>query len=243
MYDCRVCQSTWVAGLASNATDRVPTRSRGARRRERSVPGYASGADAPLRATADALERAEHARSIVLVEGISDQIAVETLASLQARDLMEEGVVVVPIGGARSVSKFLARFGPTGAGLRVSGLCDAAEERHFYRQLARAGYTPPDTRDDLEREGFFVCDRDLEDELIRAVGPDAIEAILTEEKDLAAFRTLQMQAAWRDAGFVDQFRRFLGAGARRKLRYAGLFVRALDSDRQPRPLQGVLSRV
>ncbi len=101
---------------------------------------------------------------------------------------------------------------------------------------------PPDTRSDLEREGFFVCDRDLEDELIRAVGPDAIEAILAEEGDLASFRTLQKQAAWRDAGFVDQLRRFLGAGARRKLRYASLFVLALDLDRQPRPLQGVLSR-
>jgi hypothetical protein len=148
----------------------------------------------------------------------------------------------VPIGGARSVSKFLARFGPTGAGLRVSGLCDAAEERHFCRQLARAGYAPPDTRDDLEREGFFVCDRDLEDEFIRAVGPDAIEAILAEQGDLASFRTLQKQAAWRDAGFDDQLRRFLGAGARRKLRYASLLVLALGLDRQPRPLSGVLSR-
>jgi hypothetical protein len=92
-------------GLVSKAADIVPTRSSGrllgARRRERSVPGYASGTDAPLRATAAALERARHARSIVLVEGISDQIAVETLAGLQARDLTKEGVVVVPIGGAR----------------------------------------------------------------------------------------------------------------------------------------------
>jgi hypothetical protein len=226
----------------------VPTRSRdrltGARHRRRELPvaGYASGTDAPLRATADALERARQARSIVLVEGISDQIAVETLASLQARDLTKEGVVVVPIGGARSVSRFLARFGPTGVGLRVSGLCDAAEERHFCRELARAGYAHLGTRSELEREGFFVCDRDLEDELIRAVGPDAIETILAEEGDLASFRTLQKQAAWRDASFVDQLRRFLGAGARRKLRYASLFVLALDLDRQPRPLQGVLSR-
>jgi hypothetical protein len=230
--------------LNSKAADVKPTRSRGERRRRRElpVPGYASGFDAPLRATEAALERARHARSIVLVEGISDQIAVETLASLQARDLATEGVVVIPIGGAQSVSKFLARFGPAGAGLRVSGLCDAAEERHFCRQLARAGYAPPDTRSDLEREGFFVCDRDLEDELIRAVGPDAIEAILTAEGDLASFRTLQKQAAWRDAGFVDQIRRFLGAGARRKLRYASLFVLALDLDRQPQPLRSLLSR-
>ena len=234
--------------MPKKASDLAPTPSgdalTGARRRPRelSVPGYASGTDAPLRATAVALERAQHARSIVLVEGISDQIAVETLASLQARDLTKEGVVVVPIGGARSVSRYLARFGPTGAGLRVSGLCDAAEERHFCLQLARAGYAQPGSRSELEREGFFVCDRDLEDELIRAVGPDAIETILAEEGDLASFRTLQKQAAWQDACFVDQLRRFLGAGARRKLRYAGLFVFALDLDRQPRPLRDVLSR-
>src|SRR5687767_13173942 len=189
--------------VANKDADMVQTRLTGAqrRRRELAVPGYASGFDAPLRATADALERAQHARSIVLVEGVSDQIAVETLASLQARDLTKEGVAVVPIGGAQSVSKFLAHFGPAGVGLRVSGLCDAAEEQHFCRQLAKVGYAHPDTRSELERAGFFVCDRDLEDELIRAVGPDAIETILAEEADLASFRTLQKQAAWRDACF------------------------------------------
>ena len=155
---------------------------------------------------------------------------------------MNEGVVVVPIGGAHSLLRFLTRFGPADGGLCVGGLCDAAEERHFCDDLARAGYAQPSTRSELEREGFFVCDRDLEDELIRALGSDAIETILAEEGDLGSFRTLQKQAAWRDACFVDQLRRFLGAGARRKLRYASLFVLALDLDRQPRPLRGVLSR-
>jgi hypothetical protein len=211
-------------------------------RREAAVSGYASGPDAPLRATATALERARHARSVVLVEGISDQIAVEALAGLQARDLTREGVVVVPIGGAQSLAAFLARFGPNGGGLRLMGLCDAAEERHVRQAVARAGFGHLRTRSDLARAGFFVCDRDLEDELIRALGPDAIEAILAEQGDLGSFRTLQKQAAWQQAGFVDQVRRFLGAGARRKLRYARLFVLALDLDRQPRPLQGVLSR-
>ncbi|HWA51198.1 MAG TPA: hypothetical protein VG742_23215, partial [Dongiaceae bacterium] len=116
------------------------------------------------------------------------------------------------------------------------------EERHFYRALARAGCAQPETRGDLESAGFFVCDRDLEDELIRAAGPDLLETILAEQGDLAAFRTLQKQAAWRDACFVDQLRRFLGAGARRKLRYASLLVLTLALDRQPRPLRGVLSR-
>lgn len=149
---------------------------------------------------------------------------------------------MVPIGGARSVSRYLARFGPAGAGLRVSGLCDAAEERHLRRELARAGLAQPGTRGELESAGFFVRDRDLEDELIRALGPGAIETILADQGDLASFRTLQKQAAWRHAGFADQLRRFLGAGAGRKLRYASQFVLALDPGRQPRPLRGVLGR-
>lgn len=211
--------------------------------RELAASGHASGPDAPLRATGAALARARHARSVVLVEGISDQIAVETLASLQGRDLTGEAVVVIPIGGAHSVGRFLDLFGPGGRRLRVSGLCDAAEEPHFRRALARAGYAQPTTRADFEREGFYVCDRDLEDELIRAVGPEALQALLADQGDLGSFRTLQKQAAWRNAPFADQVRRFLGAGARRKLRYASLLVRALDVERQPRPLRDLLSRI
>ncbi len=40
----------------------------------------------------------------------------------------------------------------------------------------------------------------------------------------------------------DQIRRFMGAGARRKLRYAGVFVRALPPDLLPLPLRAVLGR-
>lgn len=220
----------------------MTTRPKARRNRDLTVAGYSSGVDAPLRATADAMERTRDARSVVLVEGISDQIAVETLAARQGRDLAPEGIVVLPIGGAMAVGRFLDEFGPAGAGLRVSGLCDAAEASYFSRQLKRSGYAKADGRIDLEKQGFFVCNRDLEDELIRAVGSDAIEAILVQQGDLSPFRTLQKQVAWRDAGFVDQFRRFLSAGARRKLRYASLLVEALDIDQQPRPLRDVLAR-
>ena len=211
--------------------------------RELAISGHASGPDAPLRATATALERASHVRSVVLVEGISDQIAVETLASRQGRDLAAEGVVVIPMGGAHSVGRFLDLFGPLGRDLRVSGLCDAAEARHLCHALARAGYLQPATRPELERGHFFVCERDLEDALIRAIGSDALEALLTGQGDLGSFRTLQKQAGWRKAPFVDQVRRFLGEGAQRKLRFAGLLVAAPDVERQPRPLRDLLGRV
>ena len=45
------------------------------------------------------------ARAIVLVEGISDQIALETLAVRRGRDLAAERVVIVPTGGAHGVRR------------------------------------------------------------------------------------------------------------------------------------------
>jgi len=43
-------------------------------------------------------------RAVVLVEGVSDQRALTTLATRRGRDLDTEGVSVVPIGGAHSVA-------------------------------------------------------------------------------------------------------------------------------------------
>lgn len=204
------------------------------------LDGYVSGPDAPIEATAAALVDAESARSLVLVEGISDQIALETLADRHGRDLRSEGVVVVPIGGAHAVVRYLVQFGPQGAGLALAGLCDAGEEQFVRRGLAAAGLGSPQTREDMERLGFFVCIEDLEDELIRASGREAIEVLLDAQGDLASFETLQKQPAWRRESFDAQFRRFLGAGSRRKLRYARLLVAALPLDQVPRPLDDVL---
>ena len=62
-----------------------------------SLDGSVSGPDAPLEATAAAVAKADTARTVVLVEGISDQLAVEALAERQGRDLTAEGVVIVPM--------------------------------------------------------------------------------------------------------------------------------------------------
>src|SRR5262245_24010776 len=115
------------------------------------------------------------ARWIVLVEGASDRVAVETLAARQGRDLAREGVDVVAIGGAQAIGRHLTGLD---AGTRAAGLCDAGEEHAYRRALERAGFGPIATRGDLERHGFFVCEADLEDELIRALGADGVEAVL-----------------------------------------------------------------
>jgi predicted ATP-dependent endonuclease of OLD family len=179
-------------------------------------------------------------RAVVLVEGISDRIAVETLAARRGRDLDSDGVAVVPIGGAQAIGRFLERLGD---GVRVAGLCDAGEERDFARALERAGLGSALTRAEMERLGFFVCVRDLEDELIRALGADFVEEVVAAHGDLRPLRTLQKQSAWQGRPKEEQLRRFMGSGGRRKIRYARFLVEALDLDRVPRPLEGVLAAV
>ena len=101
------------------------------RRRElasRLLDGYVDGPAASTEATARALAKMAAAETVVLVEGISDQIALETLAFRHGRSFDAEGVVVLPIGGAHAIARYLAQFGPAGAGLRLLGLCDLGEE-------------------------------------------------------------------------------------------------------------------
>jgi Overcoming lysogenization defect protein-like, TOPRIM domain len=180
-------------------------------------------------------------RAVILVEGESDRGALEALAARLGRDLAAEGVEVVPMGGATNLGRYVERFGPAGADLELAGLCDAREEPGWARTLERAGLGSGLTRTGLERLGFFVCVRDLEDELIRALGVPSVEAILAKQEDLDAFRTFQRQPPWRDRPPTEQLRRFLGTFSGRKIRSAPGLVDALDDERIPPPLLGVLS--
>jgi hypothetical protein len=182
-------------------------------------------------------------RAVVLVEGISDQVAVEALAERRGRNLDAEGISVVPIGGAQAIGNFLDRFGPKGYDLKLAGLCDAGEEGDFQRGLERAGLGSNLTRPEMERLGFYVCVADLEDELIRSLGAAAVERVVDAQGELRSFRTLQKQAAWQGRTTEEQLRRFMGSGARRKIRYARLLVDALDLAQVPRPLDRVLAQV
>ena len=183
------------------------------------------------------------ARAVVLVEGISDQHALEALARRRGRNLAAERVSIVPIGGAQAIGSFLDRFGPQGLNLRLAGLCDAGEEGDYRRGLERAGLGSNLTRAGLERLGFYVCDADLEDELIRALGAASVEQVVDAHGDLGPFRTLQKQPAWQGRPLEEQLRRFMGSGGSRKIRYARFLVDALDLTQVPRPLDQVLAHV
>lgn len=178
--------------------------------------------------------------AVVLVEGLSDQSALEALAERRGRDLEAEGISILAMGGAQAIVNFLERFGPNGSNARLGGLCDAAEEPDFRRGLERAGLGSRLTRKEMEKLGFYVCVPDLEAELIRSLGADTVERVIDAHGDLAAFRTLQKQPAWRGRAREEQLRRFMGSGGRRKIRYARFLVQALDPTQVPRPLDRVL---
>jgi hypothetical protein len=179
---------------------------------------------------------------LLLVEGISDKIAVETLAERRGVGLDDGRVAVVAIGGAQAIGRFVERT-RADRNLRVGGLCDAGEEREFRLALERAGLGANLTRAQMEQLGFYVCVADLEDELIRALGAQRVEEIVEEQGDLRSFRTLQKQPAWRGRPREEQLHRFMGSGGRRKTRYARFLVQALDAGQVPRPLDRVVALV
>lgn len=165
----------------------------------------------------------------VLVEGESDRQAVLATAIGLKRDLASEGIIVVAMGGATNVAKHVRRYGAAGAGLDLVGLCDAGEVVHFERAL-----DPADV---------FVCTNDLEDELLRELGPDQMVAFIESQGELKTFRTFQKQPAQRDRLLGDHLHRFPGIRAGRKIRYAGEIARILSPHRVPAPLQALFDHV
>jgi hypothetical protein len=82
---------------------------------------------------------------------------------------------------------------------------------------------------------------DLEDELIRALGPPLVERVIEAEGELGSFRSLQQMPAHRGRTSEQQLRRFIGTKSGRKAKYARILVDALDLARTPQPLIGVLA--
>jgi hypothetical protein len=134
------------------------------------------------------------------------------------------------MGGATNIGHAVATFGPEGMDLRIAALCDAGEETFFRRRLRG-----------LRVLGCFVCRADLEDELIRALGVEVVEAIIDGEGETASLRTLRKQEFHRDRRADQQLHRFIGVRSGRKARYARLLVDALGPDQVPRPLGDLLA--
>ncbi|MBZ5739662.1 TOPRIM nucleotidyl transferase/hydrolase domain-containing protein [Nocardioides mangrovi] len=182
-------------------------------------------------------------RVVVLVEGHSDRVAVQTLARRLGRDLAAEGAEIVPMDGVTNIRAFAARYGPPGLDLPMRGLYDAPQEGYVRRGLAAAGLDVALEPDGLTALGFFGCSADLEDELMRALGTDAVEEVIEAAGEGRSRRLLAGMPAQRDWTREEVLRRFVGSQSGRKARYAELLVDALPVADVPLPLLSVLARV
>ena len=166
-------------------------------------------------------------KAVILVEGESDRMVLETLAARRGRDLAAEGVAVVPLGGAHALERALGTLEAE----RVAGLYDRGEEAAVRRALERAGISP---------DHFYACDPDLEGELVRALGAERMLQLVEERGQLNAFRTYQRQPDKRLLPLEAQLHGWLHNW---KVRYAAALVGVLDLDHVPAPLEAVLAHV
>ncbi|MFE7506286.1 TOPRIM nucleotidyl transferase/hydrolase domain-containing protein [Promicromonospora sp. NPDC057488] len=205
----------------------------------------------------------------VLVEGESDRAAVEALAARQGLPLADLGVQVVAMGGITNIGHHLVALLDSPAGLpladadaarperadrlattapttrtastlRIGGLYDVAEERFVIKGLDRVGLRPEAATTPLSAHGFFRCDRDLEDELIRALGVDGVIELITAEGELRSLERLQGQPAQRDRTTAQQLHRFFGSKGGRKEYYGRRLAEVVPLDRVPEPLGELL---
>jgi hypothetical protein len=162
------------------------------------------------------------ARVVVLVEGASDAAAVELLA-----DGIGPGLEVVAMGGVTNTAHHVRRLADRRPPPALLGLCDRGERRFLER------VRPP-------LDGIFVCDRDLETELIRAVGAAGVLEVLAELGELDRFRTFQGQPEWRGREVGDQLHRFAGTRSGRKATLARALAARLGPGDLPAPLADLL---
>jgi len=177
------------------------------------------------------------AQVIVLVEGMSDKAALETLAERRGMTIGGTGLQVASMGGVTNIGKYLEAL----RGVSLAGLCDSGEERYVMHALAKAGIACTESRAGLAAQGFYVCDADLEDELIRAVGVAEVVRIIDSQGELGSFRTFGKQPAQRGRTAEQRLHRFMGTRSGRKSQYARLLARAVDLARIPEPLDRVLN--
>ncbi|WP_068263335.1 TOPRIM nucleotidyl transferase/hydrolase domain-containing protein [Janibacter limosus] len=180
-------------------------------------------------------------RTVVLVEGESDRVALLALADRLGSDVASHGAEVVAMGGITNVRAFAERHGPHGLGQRLAGLYDVDEERHVRRGLLAAGLLVDDVEGPAGR-GFHACHADLEDELVRSVGLDGVEAVIEDAGEARSLRLLAQMPAQEGWAREQLVRRFLGSQSGRKAHYARLLVEVMDLRRAPAPLVAVIER-
>jgi hypothetical protein len=184
--------------------------------------------------------RSDHAGTVVLLEGPSDVAAVRAVAAASG---VTDGVHryrLIDMGGVTNIRRHLEAIRTASTPVRVMGMCDAGEAKFFVRALQAMGDCLH-SESELAPRGFSVCEADLEDELIRALGPERVVSALYRLGLRDTLATFQRQPAWRDRPLHEQLHRFAGVASGRKTLLAGAFAEALAPDEAPAPLRRLVA--
>src|SRR3954453_9525480 len=168
--------------------------------------------------------------NVVLLEGRSDVAAVRAIA--RTAGLPADAYRLVDMGGVTNVRRHLDTIGDG----QVLGMCDAGEA-HVVARALRIDVS------ELSARGFSVCDADLEDELIRACGPDVVLGVLDRLGLGARFATLADQPPVRGPPLPEQLHRFAGTTSGRKALLAGALAAELEPHQLPEPLVRLIERI
>jgi hypothetical protein len=182
----------------------------------------------------------DHVGTVVLLEGPSDVAAVRAVAAAYGVTDNVYPYHLIDMGGVTNVRRHLAAFRTASAPVRVVGMCDVGEARFFVRALQANG-DGLHQEAELAEHGFYVCDADLEDELIRALGPERVVNVLCRLGLRGRLATFQRQPAWRDRPLHEQLHRFAGTASGRKTMLAGALAEALAPYEVPAPLRRLVT--
>lgn len=182
------------------------------------------------------------ASAAILVEGESDKYALEALALRKNKNFDADGISIVVMKGAGGIKTFLALLGPNGLRVQLAGLCDAGDEPQWAEALKAHGFAKTLDRPVMASLGFFVCDKDLEDVLITAVGEHETLHVIDGQGESAQFAVFSQQPAHIGKSRHEQLHDFLHSRGR-NITYAPLLVDRLDLKNLPASLEGVIDAV
>lgn len=180
------------------------------------------------------------ARTVVIVEGPSDQILVERVAELRGMSLDRMGVAIFNLDGAELFRKAYEVYGPCGFDIPIVGMVD---EDHRIAWAAAVGV--PAAELEGSGRGFAVCEPDLEAEYVAALGRDFVVAAIAASPLMGEASLLRSTGASSVETLSPQMIREYCGHKKRKVLAALAVGQALDTDSAAKltPIVSLLDRV
>jgi len=187
------------------------------------------------------LAEAFFARTVIVVEGPGDRMALNCFAETLDVDLDARGASIVEMDGADLFETLRTLLGPPGLGIRILGLCDQDREQSWSEVLLGAGNYTGD-RSTLEQHGVYVLDPDIEGVLVATLGDAETEQAITDAGMASKLQKFRNQPANAGMPAHDQLLAFV-RHKRQKTVLPPILASNLAAEAVPGPIARLLRSV